>query len=123
MGKRIVSGLTSVMHLFLARVATTTLSIIAITMLGLGFPFEPAHVALTVFTVGIPSFFLLWWANSHTHQTDLLPSLVRFVIPAAVLTMLVGVGLYTFYYARVLDGMWTDQYRLGWSSASRHSRA
>jgi len=108
-GKRIASGMASAMYLFLARVATTTLIIIAISMLGLGFPFEPAHVALTVFTVGIPSFFLIWWAKPHTRQADLLPSLVRFVIPAAVLTMLVGVVLYTFYYTRVLEGMRTDQ--------------
>jgi cation-transporting ATPase E len=108
-GKRIARCMASAMHLFLARVATTTLSIMAISMLGLGFPFEPAHVALTVFTVGIPSFFLIWWAKPHTRHADLLPSLVRFVIPAAVLTMLVGVGLYTFYYTRVLEGMRTDQ--------------
>jgi cation-transporting ATPase E len=108
-GKRIVSGMASAMYLFLTRIATTTLIIMAISMLGLGFPFEPAHVALTVFTVGIPSFFLIWWARPQTRQADLLPSLVWFVIPAAVLTMLVGVVLYSFHYTRVLEGMRTDQ--------------
>jgi len=106
-GKRIVSGMANAMYLFLTRVATTTLTIIAISMIGLGFPFEPAHVALTVFTVGIPSFFLVWWARPQTRRADLLQSLVRFVIPAAILTMLVGVVLYTHYYTRVLEGIRT----------------
>jgi cation-transporting ATPase E len=108
-GKRIVSGMASAMYLFLTRVATTTLMIIAISMIGLGFPFEPAHVALTVFTVGIPSFFLIRWAKPQARQVDLLPSLLRFVLPAAILTMLFGVALYTFYYTRVLEKIDTYQ--------------
>jgi cation-transporting ATPase E len=108
-GKRIVSGMASAMYLFLTRVATTTLIIIAISIVGLGFPFEPAHVALTVFTVGIPSLFLIRWARPQARQVDLLPSLLRFVIPAAILTMLFGVALYTFYYTRVLEKMDTYQ--------------
>ena len=35
------------------------LIIITVTMLGLGFPFDPAQVALTTFTVGAPAFFLV----------------------------------------------------------------
>lgn len=108
-GKRIVSGMASAMYLFLTRVATTTLIIIAISIVGLGFPFEPAHVALTIFTVGIPSFFLIRWARPKTGQTDLLWSLVRFVIPVAILTMLIGVALYTFSYTRVLEKFETYQ--------------
>ena len=78
-------------------------------MIGLGFPFEPAHVALTVFTVGIPSLFLVRWARPQARQVDLLPSLLRFAIPAAILTMLLGVALYTFYYTRVLEKIDTYQ--------------
>jgi cation-transporting P-type ATPase E len=92
-GKRIVSGMVSAMYLFLARVATTGLIIMALSIIGLGFPFEPAHVALTVFTIGIPSLFFIWWARPTIRQADLLPSLVRFVIPAAILTMLIDVAL------------------------------
>ena len=57
-GRRIIGGMTSALYLFLARVATTALIIVAVTMVGLDFPFDPAQAALTTFTVGIPAFFL-----------------------------------------------------------------
>lgn len=62
-GRRIIGGMTSALYLFLARVATTAMLIVAVTMIGLDFPFDPAQAALTTFTVGIPSFFLTLWAR------------------------------------------------------------
>jgi cation-transporting ATPase E len=50
------------MYVFLARVATHGLVIIAVTMLGLGFPYSPTQVGLTLLTVGVPTFFLTFWA-------------------------------------------------------------
>lgn len=93
-GRRIISGMSSALYLFLARSLTTTLLIIAVTMVGLSFPFDPAQVALTTFTVGIPAFFLTIWAKPRSLEPDILLKLVRFVIPVAILTMLFGVGLY-----------------------------
>ncbi len=46
------------MQVFLARVATQGLVILAVTMLGLGFPYSPAQVGLTLLTVGVPTLFL-----------------------------------------------------------------
>ena len=104
-GKRIVSGLSSSMYLFLARVATSTLIIIAISIIGLGFPYEPAQVALTLFTVGLPTFFLTLWARPQPPQPDLLRSLARFVSPAAIVTTIFGVIIYTLFYNLVLNGV------------------
>ena len=103
-GKRVVTGVTNAMCLFLTRVSVATLVIMAVSMLGLGFPFEPAHVALSYFTAGIPSFFLIIWAKPEPHRPELLQTLVRFVIPAAILTMLIGVALYAGFYSRILEG-------------------
>lgn len=64
------------------------------------FPFDPAQVALTTFTVGIPAFFLTIWAKPRSLEPDILLKLVRFVIPVAILTMLLGVGLYIDDYNR-----------------------
>jgi cation-transporting ATPase E len=108
-GKRVVSGVTSALCLFLTRVSVATLVIVAISILGLGFPFEPAHVALTYLTAGIPSFFLILWAKPDSGRTELLRSLVRFVMPATILTMLIGVALYAGFYTVVLNGMQTYQ--------------
>jgi cation-transporting P-type ATPase E len=106
-GKRIIAGVTYAMCLFLTRIAVATLVIVAISILGLGFPFEPAHVALTYLTAGVPSFFLILWARPEVEQQDLLWSLVRFVIPAAIVTTLFGVVLYVGFYMQVISGVET----------------
>lgn len=99
-GQHIVGGMVTALYLFLTRVATTTLLSIAVTMLGLSFPFDPAQVALTTFTVGIPAFFLTLWPRPL--PTHLLRDLARFVFPVAVVTMLLGAGLYVWDYNRAL---------------------
>jgi cation-transporting ATPase E len=106
-GRRIITGVTYAMCLFLTRVAVATLVIVAISILGLGFPFEPAHVALTYLTAGIPSFFLILWAKPEARQDNVLWPLVRFVVPAATVTTLFGVALYMGFYIRVLTGIQT----------------
>ncbi|HXV45035.1 MAG TPA: HAD-IC family P-type ATPase, partial [Anaerolineae bacterium] len=93
-GRRIIGGMSNALYLFLARVATTTLIIIAVTMAGLDFPFDPAQVALTTFTVGVPAFFLTLWARPRRLDEHLLSSLARFVFPVAIVTMLMGVAIY-----------------------------
>ena len=100
-GQRVLSGMTAALLLFLSRVGSSILVIIAITMLGLAFPFEPAQIALTLFTVGIPTFFLTLWARPEVLGENLLLKLVRFVIPVAIVTLVFGVALYTFHYDRV----------------------
>jgi cation-transporting ATPase E len=102
-GQRIVGGMQTVMALFLARVSASILMIIAITMLGLSFPFEPAQVATSLFTVGIPALLLAVWAKPVTKAGNILPRLVRFVVPSAIVTMIVGIAIYTYNYNRVLN--------------------
>ena len=102
-GRRIIGGMSNAFYLFLSRVATTIMIIIAVTMIGLDFPFDPAQVALTTFSVGVPAFFLTLWARPKRLDEDLLPSLARFVFPVSIVTMLMGVGLYVTDYNAVLD--------------------
>ena len=108
-GRRIISGMSSALFLFLARSLTTTLLIIAVTMVGLSFPFDPAQVALTTFTVGIPAFFLTLWAKPRSGEPNILLNLVRFVIPVALLTMLMGTGVYLDDYYRASSAPDNDQ--------------
>ena len=62
-GRRIINGIATSTQVFLARVATQGLVIVAVTMLGLGFPYSPAQGGLTLFTVGVPTLFLTAWAR------------------------------------------------------------
>jgi cation-transporting ATPase E len=91
-----------ILALFLTRAFSAALLIIAITMVGLDFPFEPAQVALTTFTVGIPVFFLAMWARPETSNEGLFRFLIHFVLPAAILSMLFGLLIFTFFHNLVL---------------------
>lgn len=116
-GKRIIGGLSTSLYLFLTRVVASMLIIIAISMIGLGFPYEPSQVALTLFTVGLPTLFLTWWARPEPPHPDLLGRLLRFVLPAAILTMIFGVGIYTYFYELVLSGV--NSYHIPADAAAR----
>jgi cation-transporting ATPase E len=100
-GRRIINGIATSTQVFLARVATQGLVIVAVTMLGLGFPYSPAQGGLTLFTVGVPTLFLTAWARPTPPDPHFLGTLGRFVVPAAVLTAGGGVAVYAALYTRV----------------------
>ena len=71
-GRRIINGIGTSMQVFLVRVAAQGLVIAAVTMLGLGFPYSPAQVGLTLLTVGVPTLFLTAWARPTPPDPHLL---------------------------------------------------
>ena len=99
-GRSIINGIAASMYVFLARVATQGLVIVAVTMLGLGFPYSPTQVGLTLLTVGVPTLFLTFWARPTPPDPHLLGNLARFVIPAALVTAAFGTAVYAFLYER-----------------------
>ncbi|MGY1773577.1 HAD-IC family P-type ATPase [Blastococcus sp. SYSU D00813] len=108
-GRRIIAGIGTSMQVFLARVGTQGLVILAVTMLGLGFPYSPANVGLTLLTVGLPTLFLTAWARPARPDPHLLTNLWRFVVPAMVVTAAAGVAVYAYHYTTLLDGFTDDQ--------------
>jgi len=99
--KRVINGLTNATYLLLARSLTYAFVIMGVLMVGLDFPFEPAQTGVTALTVGLPAFFLTLWARPHARQEPLLSSLVRFVLPVALWSMLIGVAIFAFVYFRL----------------------
>ncbi len=108
-GRRIIAGIAASMHVFLARVATQGVVILAVTMIGLGFPYSPTQVGLTLFTVGVPTLFLTLWARPVSPDTNLLGNLARFVIPAALVTAGFGTAVYAHLYTEVSQGFSTGR--------------
>ena len=100
-GRRIIAGVGTSMYLFLARVATQMLVILTVTLLGLGFPYTPTQVGLTLFTVGLPTLFLTVWARPEPPREDRLVSLARFVLPVSILTAGFATAIYAFLYQLV----------------------
>ena len=104
-GKRIINGITDATYLLIGRGLAYALIIVAVMMVGLNFPFEPAQLGLTTFSVGFPAFMLTLWARPDARQEALLPSLLRFVLPFAVWTMLLAVILYTLAHGQVMGSL------------------
>ncbi|BBH67341.1 cation transporter E1-E2 family ATPase [Actinoplanes sp. OR16] len=104
-GRKIINGIGISLYVFLARVVSQGLVILTVTMLGLGFPYSPTQVGLTMFTVGVPTVFLTFWAKPTRPDPDMLRNLVRFVIPASIVTATFGAVVYTVLYELVTKGL------------------
>ena len=108
-GRKIINGIATSMYVFLARVASQGLVIVAVTMLGLGFPYSPTQVGLTLLTVGVPTLFLTFWARPTPPDPHLLGNLARFVLPAALVTAGFGTAVYAFLYKSVTRFLSSDR--------------
>ncbi|MEI7742579.1 MAG: HAD-IC family P-type ATPase [Chloroflexota bacterium] len=106
-GQRILNGMQDILKLFLTRIATVGLVVIS-SMVVITFPIELRNAsALTVFTVGIPSAVLAVWAQpGHNVRDSLGRTLARFVVPAAVVSSLIGVAIFigVLFLATDIDG-------------------
>ncbi|MGH2617257.1 MAG: HAD-IC family P-type ATPase, partial [Thermomicrobiales bacterium] len=101
-GQRIRRGLCRILELFLTRVFTVALIILAVLVVEAGFPLSPAQISvLTLLTVGIPTFGIALWTRPGPPPPSLPRRLLRFVLPASTLLALaafgVYIGVYTFY--------------------------
>ncbi len=95
-GRRIVNGMKDILRLFLTRVLYSALLIIAVSVIGLGFPFVPKHNALLVFlTVGVPTLGLALWAHpGPPPRGAMLREIAHFVLPAAAAVFVFGLFVY-----------------------------
>jgi len=102
-GQRIINGMHDILKLFLTRIATVGLVVVS-SLVVVGFPIELRNAsALTIFTVGVPSALLAVWAQSGRRMQDSLGrTLAIFVIPAAVVSSLIG--LLVFYGSIAASG-------------------
>jgi cation-transporting ATPase E len=110
-GQRILNGMQDILKLFLTRIATVGLVVIS-SLVVVTFPIELRNASvLTVFTVGIPSALLALWAHPGQQVREgITRTLVRFVVPAAVVSSLVGLILfYAILIATLNQGDTLDQ--------------
>jgi cation-transporting ATPase E len=101
-GQRIRRGLCRILELFLTRVFTVALLILAVLVVEAGFPLSPGQISLlTLLTVGIPTFGIALWTPPGPPPRSIPRRLLRFVFPASVLLALaafaVYLGVYTLY--------------------------
>ncbi|MEZ4596047.1 MAG: HAD-IC family P-type ATPase [Chloroflexota bacterium] len=95
-GQRIRNGMQDVLKLFMTRIGTVTLLIVSSLVVGI-FPLSIRNGSVvSLMTVGIPTVLLVIWARPGRAPSEgLMRSVVRFVVPAAILSSLLG--LVAFY--------------------------
>ena len=99
-GQRILNGMQDILRLFLTRISTVGLVIISSLIVGV-FPLELRQGSLvTLFSVGIPTILLAIWARPGASPPGgLVRRLLRFILPPALLTSVLGLSLFISVYA------------------------
>ena len=93
-GQRILNGMFDILGLFLARIATMGLIILSSLVIGI-FPIALRNAsAVTLLSVGIPAALLAIWAQAGPVRREPLgQTILRFVVPAAGLSSLLGLSV------------------------------
>ena len=102
-GKKMVNGIPDSTYLLASCGLCYALVIFAVVMIGLSFSFKPSQLDLTAFSVGVPALFLTLFAPAKDRDESLLHSVLTFVLPFAVFTMLFAVGFYVYYDFEITD--------------------
>jgi len=99
-GQRIRNGVGDISKLFIVRIFSFILAIVAVGMIALSFPFGiKTSTIVTFLTVGIPPFFVTLWAKpGKTNLTQGNPFL-HFVLPATLTLAVASILVYLFFLA------------------------
>ncbi|MDX2240581.1 MAG: HAD-IC family P-type ATPase [Leptolyngbyaceae cyanobacterium bins.302] len=99
-GQRINNGVADISKLFMVRIFSFILVIVAVGMITFSFPFGiKTSTIVTFLTVGIPPFFVTLWAKPGKRSTAVGNSFLHFVVPTTLMLSLASIGIYVYFYA------------------------
>ncbi|XQQ06842.1 MAG: HAD-IC family P-type ATPase [Leptolyngbya sp. IPPAS B-1204] len=99
-GQRIRNGVADISKLFMVRIFSFILAIIAIGMITLSFPFGiKTSTIVTFLTVGIPPFFVTLWAKPDKPRGGQGNPFMHFVLPAMFTLSIASILIYLFFLA------------------------
>jgi cation-transporting ATPase E len=104
-GQRILNGMEDIFRLYMTRIFSLVLLILAISMLAAGFPFSPAQNSIiSILTLSVPAFALALWARPGPVRRDsMVRRLVHFILPAAVTMAAAGLAIYLIFLLMTND--------------------
>jgi len=99
-GQRIRNGISDITKLFMVRIFSFAITIIAVGMITLTFPFSiKASTIVTFFTVGLPPFFVTLWAKPDKPRATQGDPFLHFVLPATLTLSLASILVYLLFMA------------------------
>jgi cation-transporting ATPase E len=98
-GQRILTGMQDILRLYLTRILSLATLIVAISMIGRGFPFTPKQNSiLSILTLTIPAISLSVWARpGPVPRGSLSRKLIHFVLPAVITVSVAGLVVYLYF--------------------------
>lgn len=95
-GRRVVANIERVANLFIIKNVYTTILALAVTALGLVYPFLPAQMTLIgALSIGIPAFFFALAPNNQRYQPGFLRRVLGFSLPVGTV---IAVAMFACYY-------------------------
>lgn len=85
-GRRVIANIERVANLFVIKNVYTLVMALAVTALGVSFPFLPRHyTVVAALTIGIPAFFLAIASNNQRYRPGFLKRVLWFSVPIGVI--------------------------------------
>ena len=98
-GRRVIANIERSANLFVTKTVYAVLIAIAVVIASWPYPYLPRHLTIvSVFTIGIPGFFLALAPNSRRYIPGFIVRVLRFTIPAG--TVAAAAALITYGIAR-----------------------
>ena len=95
-GRRVVANIERVANLFIIKNVYTTILALAVTALGLVYPFLPAQMTLIgALSIGIPAFFFALAPNNQRYQPGFLRRVLGFSLPVGAV---IAAAMFACYY-------------------------
>lgn len=98
-GKRTVSGMRDILKFYLTRNFVLAIIIPLILIIFGSVPFLPTSSAFYAFvSVSVAAFLMVIWAQPSDEKGPVLPSVLRFAIPSAIMLAAFGLGVYVLFF-------------------------
>ena len=98
-GKRTVSGMRDILKIYISRNFALAVIIGFALIVTQSAPFEPTqNFYYSLFATTISAFFMAIWAQASDNKDLVLPGVLRYTIPTAILTSICAVTIYSMVY-------------------------
>jgi cation-transporting ATPase E len=103
-GRRVIANIERSANLFVTKSAYAVFIAVAIVISGWRYPFLPRHLTIvSIFTIGIPGFFLALAPNSRRYVPGFVVRVLRFTIPAGAVAA--TAALVAYWLARYANDL------------------
>lgn len=101
-GRRVIANIERVANLFIIKNVYSFSLALAVTAIGLSYPFMPAQMTvISTLSIGVPAFFLALAPNKKIYKPGFLGRIIRFALPVGVIE---SIAMFATYYIAISMG-------------------